>query len=173
MRILLSYFSFTSRVESLARQIETCLTPRHDVTLTAIRPVRDRSYWHWLLLSFIPGSSVAITSPPTDLRSFERVCLGFPKWTFSCPPVNRYLATLPALNQTARFGLFMAFGGFDEDRYLRDFAVRVSRKGRVAATLAVKRSLIEAPECASYVHRFCELLVEAPSPSAALKLDAR
>ncbi len=170
MRILVVSYSFTSTVESLARSIETCLAPRHHVTVTTIRPVRDRSYWSWLFLSFIPGSSVAITNPPPDLDGFDRICIGFPKWTFSCPPLNRYLGMLPKLPPETSLGLFMAFGGFDEDRYLREIMARVSRKGSVVASLAVKRRLVNTPESVSLIRQFCDALVDGRS-TVSLKLD--
>ncbi|HXK61286.1 MAG TPA: hypothetical protein PLP42_15475 [Acidobacteriota bacterium] len=171
MKILIIYYSFTSSVERLAGSIQAFLSPSHQVSLATIRPERDRSYWHWLLLSFIPRSSVAIKAPAPDPTCFDRVCLGFPKWTFSCPPLNRYLSAFPKLSPDACFGLFMSFGGFDEERYLQGIARRVSRKGRLAATLAVKRRRIESPEAGLLVRRFCDSLIEAPSPAVELKLD--
>ncbi len=170
MRILVVYYSFTSTVESLARSIAACLAGRHDVTITSITPVRGRSYWTWLLLSSIPGSSVAIGNPPADLDGLDRICMGFPKWTFSCPPVNRYLAMLPELPPETSLGLFMSFGGFDEDRYLREIAARVARKGRLVASLAVKRRLADTPESLSIVQQFCDALVDGRS-LVSLKLD--
>ncbi|RPJ86899.1 MAG: hypothetical protein EHM18_03865 [Acidobacteria bacterium] len=164
MRILVVYYSFTSTVESLARSIETHLARGHQVTVTRIRPVRNRPYWQWLLLSFIPGCSVAITGPPPNLDGFDRICLGFPKWTLSCPPLNRYLAMLPILPPETSIGLFMGFGGFDEDRYLREVTARVSRRGRLVASLAVKRKLAGTPESLSLVRQFCDALVDARSP---------
>ncbi len=172
MRILVVYYSFTSTVERLASSIKTCLAPSHDVTVTGIVPVRTRSYWTWLLLSFIPGSSVAIGNPPVDVDGFDRICVGLPKWTFSCPPVNRYLALLPKVPPETSLGLFMSFGGFDEDRYLREIAARVSRKGRLVASLAVKRRLVDTPESISLIRQFCDALVAARSP-VSLKLDER
>jgi len=171
MRILVVYYSFTSTVESLARSIETCLASRHHVTVSAIKPVRTRSYWEWLFLSFIPGSSVAIADPRVNPEGFDRMCIGFPKWTFSCPPLNRYLAMLPKLPAEISLGLFMAYGGFDEDRYLREITARVSRKGRLVASLAVKRRLADTVESTSLVREFCDALVDGGSPRA-LKLDS-
>jgi len=171
MRILVAYYSFTSTVESLAGSIESYLAPRYQVTVTRIEPVRERSYWNWLLRSFLPGSSVAIACPPLDVTRFDRICIGFPKWTFSCPPLNRYLAILPELPPQTSLGLFMAFGGFDEDRYLRRIAARVSRKGKLVASLAVKRKLVDTPESISLTRQFCDALVDGRSP-VELKCDA-
>ncbi|MFB3903157.1 MAG: hypothetical protein ACE15E_06865 [Acidobacteriota bacterium] len=171
MRILVVYYSFTSTVETLARSIEACLAPGHQVTVARIRPLRERPYWRWLLLSFIPGSSVAIVDPGLDPRGFDRICLGFPKWTFSCPPLNRYLAMMPKLPPETSLALFMSFGGFDEDRYLRRMVARVSRKGRLIATLAVRRKLARTPESLSLIRQFCDAVVDGRS-SASLKLDA-
>jgi hypothetical protein len=107
---------------------------------------------------------VAIASPLEDPEGFDRICIGFPKWTFSCPPLNRYLATLPKLPLETSLGLFMGFGGFDEDRYLRAIAARVSRKGRLVTSLAVKRKLVETPESISLTRQFCDALVDGRSP---------
>lgn len=172
MRILVVYYSFTSTVQGLAKSIESYLSTRHDVTVATIEPVRDRSYWNWLLLSFIPGSSVAIINPREDFESFDRICIGFPKWTFSCPPLNRFLAILPKLPSETSLGLFMGFGGFDEDRFLRRIEARVSRKGRLVASLAVKRKLLETPKTLSFVRQFCDALVDGRAP-VALKVDQK
>ena len=163
MRILVVYYSFTSTVEKVAKSIEKSFGPDHEVTIRAIRPMRARPYWRWLLLSFLPGSSVAIADRPENLDAFDRICIGFPKWTFSCPPLNRYLSLLPRLPAGIPIGLFMAFGGFDEDRYFRRIAVKVSRKAKLVATLAVKRKLVDTAECMSLIRQFCEALIDGQS----------
>lgn len=169
MRILISYFSYTSRVEKLAERIAAELKAEHQVTTVRIRPTRERSYPNWLLRSFVPGSSVPIQAVRADLRDFQAVCLGFPKWTFSCPPLNRYLSLI-TLSDSVRLGLFMSFGGFDEDRYLKALRRRLAERGRVAATLAVKRDLVESPDCAEAISSFCAALLSEPTRPRLIKL---
>jgi hypothetical protein len=170
MHILIAYFSYTTGVETLARRIEAQLREEHEVTVTPIEPVRSRSYWNWLVRSCLPGSRVATKPVATRLEQFDRICLGFPKWTLSCPPLNDYLSRLPE-GHLVPFGLFMAFGGFDEDRYLRALVRGVARRGSVAVTLAVKRRLIRSPRALSAIDSFCRTLVAPVSRTVELKVD--
>lgn len=153
LRILVAYYSYTSRVETLARSLADCLSKSHDVTVAPIRPLRDRSYWNWLARSFVPGSTVAIEPLGLKLEDFDRICLGFPKWTLSCPPFTRFLDTLPR-RSNIDLGLFMAYGGFDEDRFFRAMTRKAQTRGRVVARLAVKRTHLDRPECAPVIEAF-------------------
>ena len=157
-RILIAYYSYTSRVETLARSLAACLSESHEVTVAPIRPLRERSYWNWLARSFVPGSTVAIEPFGFHVQDFDRVCLGFPKWTLSCPPFSRFLNSLPQQSSSV-LGLFMAYGGFDEDRFFRSMTRRAQAKGRVVARLAVKRTRIESPACEAVVRAFCDAVV--------------
>jgi hypothetical protein len=170
MHILVAYFSYTSHVETLARMIESQWRSEHEVLVAPIVPVRNRPYWNWLLRSFLPGSKVATRPIPATIDQFDRVCLGFPKWTLSCPPLNDYLSRLPD-QQKVPLGLFMSFGGFDEDRYLEELGRRTSKKGRLAVTLAVKRRLIRSPAAVAAVDSFCRALISPGPTPVRLKVD--
>jgi hypothetical protein len=142
-RILLAWFSRQGTTTVLAQAISRRLRDRVTVDETLIRPRRDRGYWSWLALSFLPGSRVAIEPAVTSVEGYELIVLGFPKWTFSCPPVNQYLSLLRA-GQGDRFALFMSFGGFDQERFLGRMALRLRKRGcEVTAAVAVKRRLVE------------------------------
>jgi hypothetical protein len=169
LRILIAYYSYALRVEALAELIRVRLSGSHDVMAARIRPVRERSYWNWLARSFAPGATVDIEPLTLNLRDFDRVCLGFPKWTFSCPPVNRFLRLIPAASHVD-FGLFMSYGGFDEDRFLGAMSRKVAARGRVVARLAVKRGLTGSSACASAVTAFCDAVIAAPNPPFEMKL---
>ena len=137
--------------------------------MARIRPTRERSYWNWLARSFVSGSSVAIEPLGIEPRGFDRICLGFPKWTFSCPPVNRFLELIPRPS-SVDFGLFMSYGGFDEDRAFRAMTRKVARRGQVVARLAVKRDRVGSPACLSAVEAFCEAVVAARDALFELKV---
>ncbi len=155
MNILVVHFSYQSTVEMAAESIAARLTASgHSVETARIEPVKPRGYWSWLLLSFIPGTRVRIQPVRADLQSFDRICIGFPKWTFSCPPINEYLATA-TIPRSLPVGLFMVYGGWDQDRYLRTMVRRVSRSNPVVASLALKRRRVLAGEHGNAVSEFC------------------
>ena len=153
----------------MALQLSSCLSRAHEVTLAPIRPLRQRSYWNWLARSFVPGSTVAIEPLGFRVQGFDRVCLGFPKWTLSCPPLTRFLKTLPHRSEVG-LGLFMAYGGFDEDRFFRSMTRKAQTRGRVVARLAVKRSHVDSPACEAAVQAFCEAVIAAANPEFYFKL---
>ena len=88
----------------------------------------DDGYLHWLAYSFVPDSEVEIENPEVELSHYDVVLLGFPKWTFSCPPLNGFVRKLRSLNKP-RFYLFMTCGGFDEQRFLDSFTRKLAQDG--------------------------------------------
>lgn len=155
MKILILYFSYQSTVETVAESIAVRLGELgHSVHVENIQPVQPRGYWRWLLLSFIPGVRVRIRPVRVDFGSYDRICLGFPKWTLSCPPVNELLART-AIPRSLPFGLFMVYGGWDQDRYLRAMIRRVSWTNPVVACTSLKRTLVVAGEHTTAVSEFC------------------
>jgi hypothetical protein len=86
------------------------------------------------LYSFFPGSRVRVEAINSDVSSYDLICLGSPKWTFSCPPFNEYLHMLRGC-RGKRFVLFATFGGFRE----RDFTTRIisSLKRKGASSISV------------------------------------
>ncbi|MBI4445236.1 MAG: hypothetical protein HY645_04940 [Acidobacteria bacterium] len=161
MRILISYFGYTgenSTVAMLARSVAEDLGRDQEVVISAIEPQRPRSYWNWLVRSFLPGSRVSIKPVVSDLAPYDVVCLGLPKWTFSCPPVNEYLHRIQNA-RGRRFCVFLSYGGWDEERYLKALIRAVDRKGgTVIATLAMKRSRLLSGDFGEDVARFCRTI---------------
>jgi len=148
-------FSRTGNTAAVARSVADRLD---DPVAEHIQPTRDRGYRNWLARSFVPGSRVPIHPPEHDPRAFDVVFLGTPKWTLSCPPVNAYLRRVDL--EGAVVGLFLTFGGFDEDRYARRFEARLRAAGAsVPAALLVKRDRIGGPDYASGVDAFVEAVL--------------
>ena len=139
-RTLVAFYSRTGTTERVARAVEARLD---DPTVERLRPTKQRRYLHWLARSFVPGSTVAIDPVEADPRAFDAVFLGTPKWTFSCPPVTAYL-------DRVRFdgvpvGLFLTYGGFDEERYARRLEDRLRAAGAAeVVTLLARRERVDA-----------------------------
>ncbi len=157
------YFSYQSTVQTTAESIAVHLVELgHSVETHKIQPVKARGYWSWLVLSFLSGTRVRIHPVRTDYGAFDRICLGFPKWTFSCPPVNEFLATA-GMPRSLPVALFMVYGGWDQDRYLRTMTRRVSRTNPVIASIALKRNRVLAGEHLAAISEFCEQLTSLPT----------
>lgn len=155
MRILVIHFSFTSHVGKLAQDIAAELRTTGEVTCAIIEPQVQRTVWNWLARSFVPGWRVPIRPVIADLTSYDLVCLGFPKWTFNCPPVNEYVR-LMRCRPGQELALFMSYGGFDQERYLTNMVRKVSRRGaRVVATLAVQRRIVRQGGYTQELKLFC------------------
>ncbi|MBI4455304.1 MAG: hypothetical protein HY644_05325 [Acidobacteria bacterium] len=155
MKILVVYFSFTGNVRTLASWIQAELEAVAEVTFKVIEPRSPHDYWGWLARSFLPGWRVAIKETTTDLAPFDLICFGFPKWTLSCPPANQYLKIMKH-SQGKRFALFMSYGGFDQERYLRSMVRKVvKRGGYIVAAQAIKRSAIRQGAHSEALRSFC------------------
>lgn len=128
MKLLIAFFSYTGKTKQVAEALSERLRKSCEIQITEIVPRRKRLYLHWLAYSFVPGSEVEIDNPPLDVSGYDAVMLGFPKWTFSCPPLNRFIHMLNGFAK-AEFFLFMTCGGFDEDRFLRSFTHTLKRMG--------------------------------------------
>lgn len=141
MKILIAYFSWTGNTRTIAQEMASVLQPEHSVSVFEIIPLKERNYWEWLLLSFIPGSKVQIKNIDIDPSEYNHLILGTPKWTLSCPPINQFISTL---NWKGKTSIFMTYGGFDEDRYLRSLQKRLEKFGhKISGTLKIKRREIE------------------------------
>lgn len=137
---LLVYYSRTGTTAAVARAVEERL-PEPDVE--RLRPRKRRRYANWLARSVVPRSTVPIEPVDHDPRDREAVFLGTPKWTLSCPPVNAYLDRVRFDGATV--GLFLTFGGFDEERYARRLDERLRQEGAdTVERLLVKRDRVEA-----------------------------
>lgn len=131
-------------------------SPSADVTIAEICPVKPLGYWRWLLLSFIPGSRRPIHPTETNLAPYDLVILGLPKWTVSCPPINKYLDSL-SNHHGKRIAVFVSYGGFGEKRFLRALITNLSNLGfNVVASAAFKRRRIEGGESDELAGKFWE-----------------
>lgn len=161
MEILIVHFSHTGNTAQVAEHISAGLAAAGSLTRARIRPRRQHGYWGWLLRSLVPGWSVAIEPTILDLAPYDLVCLGFPKWSFACPPLNEFLKRMKGC-RGKKFALFMTYGGFDEDRYLRQLTRRLSQKGvQITGQLKVRRRNLDAPETARSIVSFCDELRRA------------
>jgi flavodoxin len=156
MHPLVVYYSRTGNTHRVAHTIASTL---ESPTVERIRPVTRRRYSNWLLRSCVPGSRVPIQPIETDLSSRTAVFLGTPKWTLSCPPVTEYVER--ADFEGTKIGVFMTYGGFDEERYLRQLVDRLEAQGgTVVATLRVQRDAIDTAECSQRTAGFCRAVLE-------------
>lgn len=149
--VCIAYYSRTGNTRQVADAVAShCVSP----TVHRIRPVVERTYPNWLLRSFVPGSTVCIEPVEADLRQYDAVFLGAPKWTLSCPPFTAYLRQVSLAGTPT--GLFLTYGGFDEERYLRSMVDIVRRQGGdVRATLRVQREATATLDCEGSVATFC------------------
>jgi len=131
-----------------------------DVEIVEIMPKRKRSYLHWLAYSFVPGSEAEIRNQPMELSDYAGVVLGFPKWTFSCPPLNRFIRELAGV-QVPSFFLLMTCGGFDERRFMRAFTHELRGIGcNVVNSLTIKRKWIREGTYIASVESFAKRIEE-------------
>ncbi len=160
MRTLIAYFSRTGSVERMAECLGTQLVSFGTVATVRIEPIRPHGYWGWLMRSFLPGWRVPIRPLPLEPDNYDLVCIGFPKWTLSCPPVNQYVSSL-RLAFGQKVGLFMSYGGFDGERYMRSLSKRVAARGaRILATVLVERRAVRDGSFEEAVERFRHELQE-------------
>jgi hypothetical protein len=142
-RLLVAYYSYTGNTKRIAQALAERLRNFCDVEIVEIVPTRRRWYLHWLAYSFVPDSEVEIENPEVELSQYDVVLLGFPKWTFSCPPLNGFVRKLRSLNKP-RFYLFMTCGGFDEQRFLDSFTHKLTRIGcNITGSLTIERKHIQ------------------------------
>ncbi|GAB4252594.1 hypothetical protein [Deferrisoma sp.] len=133
-----------------------------EVRAGEIRPRWDLPYPLWLALSFVPGSRFPVRPGGTGPTEVSRAVVAFPKWTFSHPPVNAFLArvskTLPPT------GLLVTCGGWDQERYLEGYRRRLERLGvEVRSTLAIKKKHLGAPATREALARFADALLAGPA----------
>jgi hypothetical protein len=128
--------------------------------MVEVAPTRKRSYLHWLAYSFVPGSEVEIENPEMELSRYDVVLLGFPKWTFSCPPLNRFIRKLRSHNKP-RIYLFMVSGGFDEQRFLNSVRRKLAKSGyNIVGSLMIRRKQIQGETYSKSVDLFVKRIRE-------------
>ncbi len=156
LNILIAYFSYTGSTKRIAEALSERLRAPYNVETVEISPTRKRSYLHWLAYSFIPNSEVDIENAEVDLSRYDAVLLGFPKWTLSCPPLNRFIRTLTNVRKP-KFYLFMTCGGFDEHRYLDSLTHKLAKMGyNVTGTLTVRRESMQRETYAGHIDSLVE-----------------
>jgi len=160
VRVLIAFFSYTGNTRAVAYHLATLLNSREvEVKVEEIKPTKRYPYLYWLILSFIPNLRTPIKQPISDPSGYDLVCLGLPKWTFACPPVNQYLKEVNLKGKAV--GLFITYGGFDGRRYLREMVKRLVKKGvKVKATLLLKRSWVKDGKLGEPLHKFCKALLD-------------
>lgn len=141
-KALLCYFSYTGYTRTVAKRLNELLRLRYHVDLLELTPKKSRPYLIWLIYSFLPNSRVAINDCISDLTGYDLVCLGAPKWTFSCPPFNEYLDSLS--NGTGKkLALFITYGGFRKQDFVRRIVNSLERKGVASIhVLMIRRRMI-------------------------------
>lgn len=139
-RIAIVYFSFTGKTADVVNILYKFLKEKYEPYIFPIIPERKRAYWEWLLLSFLPGSSVNINFDNLpSLEKFHHLILAFPKWTVSCPPVNSFLKYIPDM-PSKQASIIVTYGGFDGKRYMEYYKQLLSRKGFIVKNeLLVRR----------------------------------
>lgn len=153
-RLLVAYFSYTGNTKRIAQALSIRLRRSCEVEEVEIIPTRKRSYLHWLAYSFVPDSEVEIGNPEIDVSPYDVVLLGFPKWTFSCPPLNSFVRKLRNV-AGRKFCLFMTSGGFDERRFLRAVAHKLTKTGcNIVECLTVRRKQIQSEMYSASVDSF-------------------
>ena len=161
MRVLVIFFSWTGTTRKVAEALARLLRSEALVTVEEIQPVRSRTYLEWLLLSAIPSSKVRIKPAISDLSSYDIVFLGLPKWTLSCPPVNKYLESISNFEGKGIVP-FMTYGGFDQLRFMAAIVSILRRKKmRMVATLAISRAAVKNGAYAQTVEGFLERMKES------------
>ena len=154
---MMVWYSRSGTTERAVERAEAELCRRgHEAAGVRLRPLWDLDYFLWLALSFYPGSRVPLDGPPPDLSRFDACLLAMPKWTLSCPPINEFLARCG--RRLPPTGVLVTCGGWDQDRYLRDFEVDLRRLGVIAlGGLSLKRRTVESgefgPELESFIGR--------------------
>jgi len=159
-RLLVAYFSYTGNTKRIAQALSVRLRTSCNVETVEIIPTRKRSYLHWLAYSFVPDSEVEIENHEMDLSPYDIVVLGFPKWTFSCPPLNSFVRKLRNVARP-KFCLFMTSGGFDERRFLRAIAQKLTKMGcNVVECMMVRRKQIQSEMYSASVDSFAKRVEE-------------
>lgn len=158
MNVCVIYYSRTGTTKKVAGAVAERLDG--DPVVARIRPVQPRSYPNWLLRSLVPGSTVEIQPIGVDLRNYDLVFVGSPKWSLGCPPLTRFVESRSL--DGVPVAVFVTYGGFDHDRYLDGLAGGLERDGaRVQASLALRRGLVWDGNIEDRVREFVDEAEEA------------
>jgi len=90
-------------------------------------------YFIWLITSFIKGFEVKIDYEPVESA---QAILIFPKWTFNCPPITRFLKEV----SFERLFMIITYGGFQERPYAEAYRRLALNRCKEVETYLIKRS---------------------------------
>lgn len=162
MKVLLAYFSFTGNTEKVSKLIARCLhESKINYEIFRIEPALRLGYPLWLFLSFIPGLPFPVKNlKALDLKSYDAVILGSPKWTFNCPPVTYFIRFLKGeklkAKSPSRIFLFITYGGFREDGYIQKLKKNLEKCGfNVPLVRKFKRSEVKNGKATEEINKFC------------------
>ncbi len=141
-----------------------------------IEPIFDLPYPLWLLLSFVPSLPFPIKNLKSlNFEKFDLLILGTPKWTLNCPPVTSFIYKLGKFGgfKTSESGknlpkisLFLTYGGFREDVYLKKLVQKIESFGfEVLAFEKFKRREIENSNVSEKVDEFFNFILKSINPS--------
>ena len=98
MKILIVYYSKTGQTEKLAKVLEDKLKNRgHLVDVEKLMPLKERSFWSWLLLRVFKKDCDIVPPKIKDVSAYDVICVGSPNWARLALPVARYLSTVEGL----------------------------------------------------------------------------
>ncbi len=108
----LCYFSFYGNNKKIAKFLSRELKIKASKLSSFQFP-----YWLWLIFSFFPLFPVKVFFSPFK-KLEENLILCFPKWTFSCPPVNYFLFKCKLNNKKFnKVLLIITFKGWARSHY--------------------------------------------------------
>jgi len=122
------YFTYTGTSKKIANWLgeKFKITPKEIKTYSL-------PYFIWLFLSFIPYFPVKAFF---DVPSNQTIIVGFPKWTFNCPPVTSFLQRV----SFERLLLVITFGGWREIPYGEFYKDLASKKSSLVKVHYTKKS---------------------------------
>lgn len=135
------------------------LSTKYFVDMDEVKPVRKHGYLVWLTYSLFPNARVRIENQNLDVSDYALICLGCPKWTFSCPPFNEYLSLITGVSGKTLV-LFVTFGGFREKGFVAQLLREIRRKGAASVSpLVIKRRNVDDGSYAALTDTFAGNLI--------------
>ncbi len=105
----------------------------------------------WLVLSLLPPFvwkfiNVPISVEPfLDIRQYDIIALGFPKWGFMTPPISSFMSKYDLGNVSLL--PFMTYGGWDYERFYNKICNMLKTGGaKIIGKLLIKRKFLQDSE---------------------------
>ncbi|MCS7229086.1 MAG: hypothetical protein NZ923_03505 [Candidatus Kryptonium sp.] len=170
MRVLLAYFSFTGNTEKVSLEILKHLQASGvKCDVFKIEPLINLKYPFWLFLSFVPSLPFPVKNLNSlNLKDYNALILGSPKWTFNCPPITYFIHFLKRLGfgNSFKIFLFLTYGGFREDVYLKKLKIKLEKIGfDVPIVWKFKRRKIQEGKVDAEIQKFCSEILASINPS--------